>query len=259
MGDTVTSRRKLENKTAIVTGGARGIGAAFCEALAAEGANIVVADILDGTAATRRIADAGGQATYARTDVSSETDVATLLAAALDRFGTVDILVNNAAVFASLTKKPFTEIEPAEWDLLMAVNVRGPYLCARAVAPTMMNKASGRIINMASGTVFKGNSGMLHYVTSKGAVVAMTRSLARELGPYNICVNAIAPGLTMSEGVLANPGWLGPAADATRNTRAMKREQKPHDIVGTLIFLASEDSAFMTGQTLVVDGGAVMR
>jgi NAD(P)-dependent dehydrogenase (short-subunit alcohol dehydrogenase family) len=251
--------RKLENRIAVVTGGARGIGAAFAQALAGEGAKIVIADVLDGDATARAIADEGGQALYVKTDVSSEHDVTGLLTATLERFGTVDILVNNAALFAGLTKKPFTELDAAEWDLLMAVNVRGPFLCARAFAPVMMKKRSGRIVNVASGTVFKGNAGMLHYVTSKGAVVAMTRSLARELGPHNICVNAIAPGLTMSEGVLANPAWLGPAAEATMNTRALKREQVPGDLNGTLIFLASDESAFMTGQTLVVDGGAVMR
>jgi NAD(P)-dependent dehydrogenase (short-subunit alcohol dehydrogenase family) len=247
--------RKLENKVAVVTGGARGIGASFCERLAAEGAKLVIADVIDGTSVAQRLAEA----IYVKTDVSAPADVAALLDAALARFGTVDILVNNAAVFASLNKKHFVEIEPEEWDELMAVNVRGPFLCARAVAPTMMKKKGGRIVNIASGSVFKGNVGMLHYVASKGAVVAMTRSLARELGPYNIAVNAIAPGLTMSEGVLSNPGWLGPAAEATMNSRALRREQVPGDLAGTLVFLASEDSAFMTGQTLVVDGGAVMR
>jgi NAD(P)-dependent dehydrogenase (short-subunit alcohol dehydrogenase family) len=255
----MAAMRRLEDKVAVVTGAARGIGAGFAEALAGEGARVVIADVLNAASLARRITEAGGAAVSVAADVSSESGVASILECTLDRFGTVDILVNNAALFASLTKKPFTEIDVAEWDRLMAVNVRGPFLCAQGFAPFMMKKKSGRIINIASGSVFKGNAGMLHYVASKGAVVAMTRSMARELGPYNITVNAIAPGLTMSEGVLANPGWLGAAAEATKNSRAIRREQVPTDLTGTLIFLASEDSGFMTGQTLVVDGGAVMR
>ena len=133
----------------------------------------------------------------------------------------------------------------------MAVNVRGPFLCARAFAPLIKRRGGGKIVNIASGTVFKGNAGMLHYVSSKGAVVAMTRSLARELGPDNICVNAIAPGLTLSDGVKANPTWHGPAAEATIASRALRRPQTPRDLIGTLLFLASGDSDFLTGQTIV--------
>jgi NAD(P)-dependent dehydrogenase (short-subunit alcohol dehydrogenase family) len=248
----------LENKIAIVTGAARGIGAELAQALAAAGAKVAVADVLDGSAVAARIAETGGEAMYCRADVTSPQSVAALVADTIARFGTVDVLVNNAGIFADLAKKPFTAIDGAEWDRVMAVNVRGPFECAKAVAPVMIAKRRGKIVNVASGTVFKGFAGALHYVSSKGAVVAMTRCLARELGSHNICVNAIAPGLTMSEAVVDNPEWGGAAGDATVASRALKRAQKPADIVGTLLYLASDASDFVTGQTIVVDGGSVM-
>lgn len=219
----------------------------------------MIADVLDGSAVVDRIAKAGGQAIYRRTDVSSQTSVASLVAEAVEKFSTIDILVNNAAIFASLMKKPFTEIDSAEWDQVMAVNVRGPFECAKAVAPIMIENHKGKIVNIASGTVFKGTVGALHYVSSKGAVVAMTRCLARELGPHNICVNAIAPGITMSEAIADSPVWGGKASEATVMTRAIRRDEVPADLVGALLFLASQESNFVTGQTIVVDGGAVMR
>jgi NAD(P)-dependent dehydrogenase (short-subunit alcohol dehydrogenase family) len=249
----------LKGKVAIVTGAARGIGAEFAEALAAAGAKVAVADVLDGSAVAARVAETGGEAMYCRADVTSPQSVAALVADTIARFGTVDVLVNNAGIFADLAKKPFTAIDGAEWDRVMAVNVRGPFECAKAVAPVMIAKRRGKIVNVASGTVFKGFAGALHYVSSKGAVVAMTRCLARELGSHNICVNAIAPGLTMSEAVVDNPEWGGAAGDATVASRALKRAQKPADIVGTLIYLASDASNFVTGQTIVVDGGSVMK
>jgi NAD(P)-dependent dehydrogenase (short-subunit alcohol dehydrogenase family) len=253
----------LNNKVAIVTGAARGIGAAFAEALAAAGARVVVADVLDGSAVAARIGAGGGEAMYRRADVTSAASVAALAADTLARFGTIDVLVNNAGIFADLAKKPFTAIDDAEWDRVMAVNVRGVFACAKAVAPAMIAKSArgrrGKIVNIASGTVFKGFAGALHYVASKGAVVAMTRCLARELGSHDICVNAIAPGLTMSEAVVDNPEWGGAAGDATVASRALKRAQVPADIVGTLLWLASDASDFVTGQTIVVDGGSVMR
>jgi NAD(P)-dependent dehydrogenase (short-subunit alcohol dehydrogenase family) len=249
----------LAGKVAIVTGGARGIGAEFAQALAGAGAKVAVADVLDGSAVVARIAQAGGAAIHRHTDVTSAPSVAALVADTIERFGTIDVLVNNAGIFAELAKKPFTEIDGAEWDAVMAVNVRGPFECAKAVAPVMIAKGRGKIVNVASGTVFKGFSGALHYVGSKGAVVAMTRCLARELGPHNICVNAIAPGLTMSEAVAGNPEWGGAAGQATVASRALKREQVPADLVGTLLYLASDASDFVTGQTIVVDGGSVMR
>jgi NAD(P)-dependent dehydrogenase (short-subunit alcohol dehydrogenase family) len=249
----------LTGKVAIVTGAARGIGAEFAQALAAAGARVVVADVLDGSAVVSRIGAAGGDAVYCRADVTAAPSIAALVADALARFGTIDVLVNNAGIFADLAKKPFTAIDDAEWDRVMAVNVRGVFACAKAVAPVMIARRRGKIVNIASGTLFKGFAGALHYVSSKGAVVAMTRCLARELGAHDICVNAIAPGLTMSEAVVDNPEWGGAAGDATVASRALKRAERPADIVGTLLYLASDASDFVTGQTIVVDGGSVMR
>lgn len=250
---------RLKGEVVIVTGGGRGIGATFCKALAAEGARVAVADVIDGTSVVGEIAAAGGEARYVRTDVTSAESVAALVAETELTLGPVGVLVNNAAIFANLTRKPFLDLDVAEWDTVMDVNVRGPFLCAKAVAPSMTARGRGKILNVASGTVFKGMAGMLHYVTSKGAIVAMTRCLARELGDRGICVNAIAPGLTMSEAVVANPTWQGQAAQGTVSTRAIKREQRPDDLVGALVFLCSPESDFVTGQTLVVDGGAVMK
>jgi NAD(P)-dependent dehydrogenase (short-subunit alcohol dehydrogenase family) len=167
------------------------------------------------------------------------------------------VLVNNAAIFGNLTLKPFEEIDSAEWDRVMAVNVRGPFECARAVSPVMRRQNYGKIINVASGTVFKGTPLFLHYVSSKGAVVAMSRCLARELGSHNICVNTIAPGLTLSAKVVANPDWQGDIGSGIVASRALKREQLPDDLSGTLVYLASAASDFVTGQVIVVDGGSV--
>jgi NAD(P)-dependent dehydrogenase (short-subunit alcohol dehydrogenase family) len=250
---------RLKDKVAIVTGGARGIGAAFCEGLAQAGAKVVVADLLDGCPVAERIAQGQGQSIYIRADVTSKHSVENLIADTLREFRTVDILVNNAALFADLRVRPFQEITEEEWDRVMAVNVRGPFQCAKAVAPVMIENKKGRIVNLASGTVFKGTANLLHYVASKGALVSMTRSLARELGPYNICVNAIAPGLTMSEAVAVHPDWTGRARDAGIAARAIQRDQVPADLLSTLIYFCSDESSFVTGQTISVDGGALMR
>lgn len=250
---------RLQDKVIIVTGGARGIGAAFSRSLAAEGAHVVVADILDGGATVRDIEEAGGRSAYFRLDVADAESVNGFVDLVLTRYGRIDCLVNNAALFANLKPKKFFEIDDAEFDMVMAVNVRGPFLLCKAVAPAMIRQNAGKIVNIASGTVFKGHVGITHYVTSKGAIVALTRCLARELGGHNINVNAIAPGLTMSEGVLANPDMVGAPAEATKSSRAFKREQRPDDLTGTLIYLCSSDSDFVTGHTVVCDGGSVMR
>jgi NAD(P)-dependent dehydrogenase (short-subunit alcohol dehydrogenase family) len=250
---------RLKDKVAIVTGGARGIGAAFCAGLAAAGAKIVVADILDGGPVAARLTEKQSPSIYVRADVTAKASVESLVADTVREFGTVDILVNNAALFADLHTKPFQEISEDEWDRVMTVNVRGTFQCAKAVAPVMIGKNKGRIVNMASGTAFKGTPNFLHYVASKGAVVSMTRSLARELGPHNICVNAIAPGLTMSEAVAVNPDWTGGPSTAGIAARAIQREEVPADLISTLIYLCSDDSNFVTGQTISVDGGALMR
>lgn len=176
---------------------------------------------------------------------------------AVSTFGRIDVLVNNAAIFGNLVLKPFEQIGSDEWDKVMAVNVRGSFECARAVSPIMRKQRYGKIINIASGTVFKGTPLFLHYVTSKGAVVAMARCLARELGNDNICVNTLAPGLTLSANVSANPDWQGAIAAGIVASRSIKRDQLPDDLSGTLVYLASGESDFVTGQVIVVDGGSV--
>ncbi|MGE3247082.1 MAG: SDR family NAD(P)-dependent oxidoreductase [Beijerinckiaceae bacterium] len=249
---------RLSGRVAIVTGAAQGIGAAYAKTLAGEGAKVVVADILDGSEAVADIKKHGGDAIFVSADVCSPESVEAMVAKTVETYGGIDILVNNAAIFGKLTDKFFAEIDSTEWDAVMSVNVRGVFECVKAVYPVMREANYGKIINIASGTVFKGAPNLLHYVTSKGAVIAMTRSLSRELGEYNICVNALAPGLTMSENVVAGSNYNADRLNANRATRALKRHETPEDLVGAVLFLASPDSDFMTGQTMVVDGGSVM-
>lgn len=249
---------KLQNRVAIVTGGGKGIGAVYAKALAAEGARICLADIEDCEAVVAQIKAAGGEATAKRTDVTDAKAVADLVAHAVAQFGTVDILVNNAAIFATLALKPFEEIDSQEFDRVMSVNVRGSFECIKAVSPIMRKQKRGKIVNIASGTVFKGAPFMVHYVASKGAIIALTRSTAREMGPDNIQVNCLAPGLTMSEGVKANSAYSDSVTGANVASRALQRDALPEDLIGALLFLTSSDSDFMTGQTMVVDGGSVM-
>ena len=247
---------RLSNKVAVITGGAAGIGFAYARRFLAEGARVVVADVADPVAAAGKL-DAGDHALGVVTDVSDAASVHAMVKAAVSRFDRIDVLVNNAALFAPLTPKPFDEIPEAEWDRVMAVNVKGVWNCTRAVAPVMRAQGSGRIINVASAIVAKGTAMLMHYVTSKGAVVAMTRALARELGPAGIAVNAVAPGLILSDTVQANPDIAAFQRAAVMQSRSLKREAFPEDVEGTVVFLASDDSAFMSGQTLIVDGGSV--
>jgi NAD(P)-dependent dehydrogenase (short-subunit alcohol dehydrogenase family) len=247
---------RLDGKVAVITGGAAGIGFAYAKRFLAEGARVVVADVSDPAGAVDKL-DTAGRALGVPTDVSDAASVRAMVDAALVRFGRIDVLVNNAAVFAALRPQPFDEIPEAEWDRVMAVNVRGVWNCARAVVPAMRAQGGGRIVNVASAIVAKGTALLMHYVTSKGAVVAMTRALARELGPDRISVNAVAPGLILSDSVQANPDITAFQETAVMQARALKRDAFPGDVEGTVVFLASDDSAFMTGQTLVVDGGSV--
>ena len=249
---------KLSGRIAIVTGAAQGIGAQYAKALAADGAAVVVGDLLDAKLVARAITESGGKAIAVRVDVTDANSVKKMVAETVAQFGRLDILVNNAAIFTQLALKPFEQIDSAEWDKVMAVNVRGTFECAKAAAPEMRKGKYGKIVNISSGTVFKGAPLLLHYVSSKGAIIAMTRSLARELGDDGIRVNTLAPGLVMSEGVLANPGLLGTRAKNNIASRAIKREITPEDMCGTLIYLCSPESDFVTGQVIVVDGGSAM-
>ena len=247
---------RLAGKIAIVTGGAQGLGATYAKALAAEGAKVTIADILDGAAVAEDIRQNDGEALSLKTDVTDEAAVQAMAAETLQAFGRIDILVNNAAVYATLEPKPFEEIPLAEWDRVMLVNVRGTFQCAVAVLPQMRKQRSGKIINISSGTVFRGIPHMAHYITSKGAILVMTRALAREVGVHGICVNTLAPGLTAREGIIVTRHWNG-MRDIIINARSLKRDAQPEDLTGALIFLASPDSDFMTGQCLVVDGGLI--
>ena len=251
---------RLAGRTAIVTGGARGIGHHYSQALAAEGANVMIADVADGGDLAAELASKYGRNATASTtfDVSDEGQVKALVAATMERFGKIDILVNNAAVYSALEEQEFTEIDVAVWDRVMAVNIRGPFLMAKHVVPHMRAKGYGKIINIGSGSVFRGMPQMLHYTTSKGAIVAFTRSLSRAVGGSGICVNTLAPGFTLSDSVVENnPGHVKTSRDNAIQRRAIKRDGHPADLLGTLVFLASADSDFMTGQVLAVDGGAV--
>jgi len=248
---------KLAGRTAVITGAGRGIGRAIAERLAADGAAVMLADLEGAEAAAAAIAGTGARAAGLRIDVSSEADTARLAERTLAAFGRIDILVNCAAMFAKVKLGPFEDIPIDEWKRLLEVNVIGVALCTRAVTPQMRRQAWGRVVNLASAAPLRGVPGFMHYIASKGAVIAMTRGLARELGRDGITVNAIAPGLTESDGTLGNPDLLREQADGIR-ARAIQRVEQPRDLVGAASFLASDDSAFITGQTLVVDGGLVM-
>ncbi len=232
----------LDGKVAIVTGGAQGIGRAIAEGLRAAGAEVVVAD-LDPP-------DGG-----IRADVSSEADVGRMVSETVERHGRVDVLVNNAGLYASLPMRPFTEIPLDEWRQVMDVNVASMFLTCRAVVPVMRDQGGGKIVNISSGTPFRGVPFLLHYVTSKGAIVAFTRAIARELGKDGVLVNCVAPGFTMTEGVKANPEVVEKLRDVSIAARTLQRDQVAEDVVGAVVFLAGPGSDFVTGQTIVIDGG----
>ncbi len=249
---------RLDGRAAIVTGAAQGIGAVYARALAAEGASVCVSDILDTAAIVEEIGATGGNAIANSTDVGDPDACAAMVAETVAAFGSADILVTNAAVFATLERRSFLEIGAAEWDQVMAVNTRGVFNCIKAAVPVMKERSYGKIINISSSTIYSGVPLMLHYVASKGAVDAMTKALARELGDSGIRINTIAPGFTMSDRIEAQRHQLEFYVNLSLNARSIKREQVPDDLVGTLVYLASPDSDFVTGQAIVVDGGMVV-
>ncbi|NLV31536.1 MAG: SDR family oxidoreductase [Acidobacteria bacterium] len=250
---------RLKNKVAIVTGGARGIGAAIAAGFAREGAEIVIGDKRDAPETLAAVEKAGGRGIYVKTDVAVQADCDALARAAADRFGAIDILVNNAGVLVTI--KPFMEVTTGEWNEVMASNALGPFHCIKAVFPYMKEKG-GRIINLSSGTIFEGVPGLPHYIASKGAVMALTRGMARELGEYGINVNAIAPGFTHSEGgdeFDRNKRFPSAPLDELQiPQRCVRRPLYPEDLVGTAVYLASDDSRCVSGQLILHDGGMSM-
>jgi NAD(P)-dependent dehydrogenase (short-subunit alcohol dehydrogenase family) len=247
---------RLQNKVAIITGAARGIGAAFALGFAKEGAKVVIGDIRDGNKTVAAIEKAGGEALYIRTDITKQDQCNALAKAAADRFGSIDILVNDAGILVTL--KPFMEVTTEEWMEVMANNTLGPFHCTKAVFPYMKDKG-GKIINISSASIFEGVPGMPHYVASKGAIMAFTRAMARELGDYNINVNSIAPGFTHSEGgdefdrIKKFPPV--PLDEIQLPLRCFKKPVFPEDLMGTAIYLASDDSKMVTGQLIIHDAG----
>ncbi len=249
---------RLDQRVAIVTGGGHGIGRAYCLRLAREGARVVVAEIEEkaGRAVADEINGQGGQALAVHTDVTREESVAHMVQSTLKHFGAIHILINNAAFFLRpdpIPRRTFDQIPVAEWDRMMAVNLKGVFLCCRAVVPFMKTNRAGKIINISSSTFFIGREGFAHYVTSKAGIIGFTRVLARELGEFGITANAVAPGLTMTEDEVTEA--VRARHEEITRARCLKRIEKAEDLVGTILFLSSSDSDFITGQTILVDGG----
>jgi NAD(P)-dependent dehydrogenase (short-subunit alcohol dehydrogenase family) len=247
----------MKGKVAIVTGGAKGLGRAFCEGFAREGVKVLAVtrkDMKGLEETVKAVREAGSEAEYLQIDVTSRADTEKMAKFAIERFGRIDILVNNAAFYYGVERKGFDEISDNEWDMMMSVNVKGSWLPTVAVFPFMKQAGKGKIINLTSEVFFTGSHGFVHYVATKGAIVGMTRALAVELGPHNICVNAVAPGFTDTEASRT-------IADVTKydtTKTPLKRLGVAEDIVGATIFLASDAADFITGQTILVDGGKAM-
>lgn len=249
----------LTDRAVVVTGGAQGIGAAIATSLAADGARVAVADLHSPERTVAAIERAGGEAFGAICDVGDRNSVEHFVGETLGRFGEIDGVVTAAAMFSSLPRRPFEDIPADEFDRVLSVNIRGTFEVIRAIAPTMREQGHGSVVTIGSGSTFKGAPMVLHYVSSKGAIIAMTRSLARELGSHGIRVNCVAPGLTASDGVRDHAeNFPADMMADTVATRCLPREQTPQDLTGVVGFLLSSASDFMTGQTLVVDGGSVL-
>lgn len=252
-----TKQRRLEGKTAIVTGAAYGIGYAAAERFAAEGANVVIADIKGHEEAAHRLSKLSPAVAALMIDVRDDESVSAGVERTIARFGSVDILVNNAAISAELRPGPFEQQSVDDWRRIYEVNVIGTFRMCRAVSPHMRQAKWGRIINIASGTAFKGAPGMLHYIASKGAILSMTRSLATEFGGDNVLVNAVSPGLTITESVAAAGHITGYFEQVAMASRILKRPAVAEDVANAIFFFASADSGFVTGQTITADGGSV--
>ncbi|HEX2227069.1 MAG TPA: SDR family oxidoreductase [Candidatus Binatia bacterium] len=251
---------RLKNKVAVITGAAHGIGKAYARRFAEEGAHVVIAD-LDGQvgeATAKALIDSGLSAWARTTDVTQFSSVEGLMRECVKKFARIDILLNNAAIYVTqkLWKGTVEDLAIEEWDRVIEVNLKGVFLCSKAVIPIMKRQKSGKIINIASGTFFSGSGNMPHYTTAKGGVVALTRVMARQLGEWGINVNCMTPGSTMSEEDVT--GEVLARREGSIAKRAFKRVERPADIVGTALFLASADSDFITGQLLVVEGGGIM-
>lgn len=245
----------LAGRTIVITGAATGIGQAFALGCAAQGANVVAADMNPADETVAAIGAAGGQAIAVRVDVADEASVRAMAEAAVRRFGRIDGLVNNAAYFREVKLTPFEELDPAQWDRVFAVNVKGVWLCCKAVMPALRAAGGGSIVNIASVVAVAGQPGYLHYVGSKGAVLSMTKGLAKECGKDGVRVNVIAPGFVITDATRNRPvEWQ----QSFLKARAISREQRPDDLVGSAVYLLSDLAAFVTGQTLVVDGGHIM-
>jgi 3-oxoacyl-[acyl-carrier protein] reductase len=245
----------LAGKVAIITGAGQGIGRAYARRFTDEGSSVVIAELNaeTGTAVADEIRRAGGKAVFVRSDVTDEASCQSMAKAALDSFGRIDVLVNNAAIFATIQMKPFWELTQAEWDPLMAVNLKGPWLASKAVFPAMRSQGGGAIINISSAAYLLGRPNYVHYVASKAGILGLTRSMAREVGPFNIRVNAITPGPTYTE--VPRATVTPEQKQAMINAQCIKRPEVPEDLVGIVAFLASDDAAFITGQTFNVEGG----
>ena len=248
---------RLSGKVAIVTGGARGLGKAYARRLCQEGVKVVIADILDASEVVQSITKEEGEVLALRTDVSEEESAQEMARKTIEYFGRIDILINNAAISTTTVMKPFYEISAEEWDTVIRVNLKGVFLCCKAVYPQMKKQGKGKIINISSGSFFKGLPHFIHYVTSKGGIIGFTRALAREVGNAGICVNAISPGYTTTDALTEKPQYPAELVRNIVSSRCFKRDELPEDITGTVVFLASEESNFITGQTIVVVGGSV--
>ena len=252
---SVRPRDLLAGRTIIVTGAATGIGQAFAIGCAAQGANVVVADLSAADETVAAIEQGGGQALAVRVDVADDASAQAMAAATLERFGRIDGLVNNAAYFREVKLTPFEELDPVQWDRIFAVNVKGVWQCCKAVMPAMRQQGSGSIVNIASVVALAGQAGYLHYVATKGAVLAMTKGLAKEGGAHGVRANVIAPGFVITDATRNRPAdWQ----QSFLKARAISREQVPDDLVGTALYLLSDLAGFVSGQTIVVDGGHIM-